>query len=136
MLTLSWFTGGKSVFWYNSELWYEGNCKSGSWKIPVYITFDMDGLRPVITDTYVPRRPGTIRYKKMTENIPPGPGGIFLFSYAFAFSISVNLARVSGISIFCGHTAEQLWQATQEAGRLSSLRPATPSLTTKASTPL
>ena len=54
VLTLSWFTGGRSVFWYNSELWYEGNCKKGSWKIAVYISFDMDGLRPVVTDIYVP----------------------------------------------------------------------------------
>lgn len=53
VFTVSWFTGGKSVFWYNSYLWHDGRT-SGSRGVPIYITFDMDGLRPVITDTYEP----------------------------------------------------------------------------------
>lgn len=54
VLTLSWFTGGRSVFWYNSDLWYKGNATRGTRGAAVYISFDMDGLRPVITDIYEP----------------------------------------------------------------------------------
>ena len=52
VLAVSWLTGGRAVFWYWSELKLDGELRSGSWRVPVMLTYEMRGLRPVVTDVY------------------------------------------------------------------------------------
>ena len=52
VLAVSWLTGGRAVFWYWSELKLDGELRSGSWRVPVVLTYEMRGLRPVVTDVY------------------------------------------------------------------------------------